>query len=282
MKIGIYRLYNTITNNSYIGQSRDIDKRLVYHEVDLKSGEHHNKSLQTEFNYIVNKMKESLKDNKYFNYIDFKKYIYDTYYKVDILQTFDIYNEKEIKEIEDEYIIKYKSINKYNFTQLTNKEIEIMKSEYDKKKELKRQKENEELNYINNIESSGDYIKANDEYDLNFTINGVNIKHKNKFDPLNSRNPITEVLAFIFNNKDRDLNNITIKYISFYCLWKYRQHNGEYIKSVLKMLIENDIITTNIKIHKLKINDTFNINIINDDILNKVKSLLDKYYIDYV
>lgn len=44
--IGIYSITNIMTNEVYIGESLDIDKRIQNHLKDLKSGNHHNYKLQ--------------------------------------------------------------------------------------------------------------------------------------------------------------------------------------------------------------------------------------------
>lgn len=48
--IGIYSITNIMTNEVYIGESLDIDKRIQNHLKDLKSGNHHNYKLQQSWN----------------------------------------------------------------------------------------------------------------------------------------------------------------------------------------------------------------------------------------
>ena len=47
---GIYKITNTITNESYIGQSKNIEKRIATHKEDLENGTHVNKGLQEDYN----------------------------------------------------------------------------------------------------------------------------------------------------------------------------------------------------------------------------------------
>ena len=46
---GIYKISNTITNETYIGQSKYIEKRIATHKEDLKNGTHINKALQEDY-----------------------------------------------------------------------------------------------------------------------------------------------------------------------------------------------------------------------------------------
>ena len=48
-KPGIYKITNTITNESYIGKSSNIEKRFESHKQDLEDGTHHNKGLQEDY-----------------------------------------------------------------------------------------------------------------------------------------------------------------------------------------------------------------------------------------
>jgi hypothetical protein len=47
---GIYRIYNKVTNKSYIGQTINLKKRLIDHRYLLKSNKHINTYLQNSFN----------------------------------------------------------------------------------------------------------------------------------------------------------------------------------------------------------------------------------------
>ena len=48
-KPGIYKITNTITNESYIGKSSNIERRFESHKQDLEDGTHHNKGLQEDY-----------------------------------------------------------------------------------------------------------------------------------------------------------------------------------------------------------------------------------------
>lgn len=47
---GIYRIYDTVTNKSYIGQSKNIYHRWQCHKYDLKNNRHNNEYLQKAYN----------------------------------------------------------------------------------------------------------------------------------------------------------------------------------------------------------------------------------------
>lgn len=46
---GIYKITNTITNETYIGQSKHIEKRVAIHKEDLKNGNHNNNGMQQDY-----------------------------------------------------------------------------------------------------------------------------------------------------------------------------------------------------------------------------------------
>lgn len=46
---GIYKITNTLTNEAYIGQSKNIEKRIATHKEDLENGTHVNKGLQEDY-----------------------------------------------------------------------------------------------------------------------------------------------------------------------------------------------------------------------------------------
>jgi len=50
MKIGVYKITNTITNKSYIGSSVDITGRWYQHKTTLKFNKHHSIKLQRSYN----------------------------------------------------------------------------------------------------------------------------------------------------------------------------------------------------------------------------------------
>lgn len=122
MTIGIYRISNIKNNNSYIGQSKDIENRIKSHKEDLKDNKHHQLNLQKEYNNIKKDIKKHYKDNDLFNYLDYDKITIDKYYNIEILKQFDYYNMNELLEIEDQYILSYRNIQE-GYKQKTNKEI---------------------------------------------------------------------------------------------------------------------------------------------------------------
>ncbi|MGL5086838.1 MAG: GIY-YIG nuclease family protein [Clostridium sp.] len=91
---GIYRIYNTINNKSYIGQSKNIKKRILYHHV-----------------YDFNNPNNSCYENKFYQAI--RKYGLDNF-EVEILVLCD---QKELNQNEIELIDKYNSFKDgYNST----------------------------------------------------------------------------------------------------------------------------------------------------------------------
>ncbi len=46
---GIYKITNTLTNEAYIGQSKNIEKRIATHKEDLRNGTHVNSGLQEDY-----------------------------------------------------------------------------------------------------------------------------------------------------------------------------------------------------------------------------------------
>lgn len=280
MTIGIYKLFNVETNNIYIGQSRNIEKRELRHKEGFINNSHHNYAMQSEFNAFTNNYKRLNKDNPFYNYIDFRTFVADNFYTIEIIETFSEYDENKIKEIEDSYILLYRDKNNIH-VQFTNKELEQINENRLIKEKIRNEKEKDKRQYINNIELSGDYIKREDEYSLNFTYDNINIKHKNTFDTLNHRHPVAEVLAFIFNDSNRNLTNVTLKYISFYALWKYMNHNTSDIKTALSLLIEYKIITLDKKINKLKATDEFKINVLYENLIDNIVKVLDIFGGEY-
>jgi group I intron endonuclease len=53
--IGIYKILNIITNNFYIGSSKDLERRKYNHFSKLKENKHKNKKLQADFNKFKEK-----------------------------------------------------------------------------------------------------------------------------------------------------------------------------------------------------------------------------------
>lgn len=48
--MGIYKITNQMTGESYIGKSKDIEHRFKWHQNDLDEGTHHNSGLQEDYN----------------------------------------------------------------------------------------------------------------------------------------------------------------------------------------------------------------------------------------
>lgn len=122
MTIGIYRIYNIENDNTYIGQSKNIESRWNSHIEDLRDDKHHCFELQKEYNEIYKQVKNDYKNNDMFNYLDFNKIVIDKYYKFEILESFNYYNENELLTIEDGYILQYREEQK-GYSQKTNKEL---------------------------------------------------------------------------------------------------------------------------------------------------------------
>lgn len=78
MTCGIYKIYNTIEDKCYIGQSLDIEKRWKGHVNELKKGKHINKKLQLAFDkYGIEAFEFSiLKEVEDLIWIDY----YESYY----------------------------------------------------------------------------------------------------------------------------------------------------------------------------------------------------------
>lgn len=90
--IGIYAIRNKTNNKYYIGQSKDIRKRVCAHFSVLKNNKHYNVKLQNSFN-IHNKE-------------NFEKLI---------LEEINVYDKQKLTELEDQWIIFHDSIkNGYN------------------------------------------------------------------------------------------------------------------------------------------------------------------------
>lgn len=55
-KGGVYKILNKVNGRVYIGSSKRIDKRIKRHQHELKTGTHHNKFLQNDFNKLEKEM----------------------------------------------------------------------------------------------------------------------------------------------------------------------------------------------------------------------------------
>lgn len=97
---GIYSITNLENGNTYIGSSVHIYARWKEHISMLEKGTHHQINLRREFLNTEDK-----------NIYEFK-----------ILETFNDIKRRELNEIEDKYILKFREISK-GYLQKTNKEI---------------------------------------------------------------------------------------------------------------------------------------------------------------
>lgn len=166
-KSGIYILKNKINNNVYVGMTKNFNNRLEHHKDDLLNDKHHQFNLQREFNSLLDRVKSENVNNEFYKYIDFKTYIFEKYYTMEILEEIEkskMKNVECIQKIEDDYILQYRKIQE-GYKQKTNEEIkkntnekEIMESNrvqaFRTKEEERRIKEE----YISNV---GDYLLLN-------------------------------------------------------------------------------------------------------------------------
>lgn len=123
---GIYKITNKVNGNTYIGQTKDLQRRIEFHKVDLKHGKHSRSLLQEEYNLLVENYKELNKNNCFYDYIDFDSYTFDINYHYELMKHINDNSFDSILDIEDEYIIKYAK----GYDQKTNKDIK----EYSKNK----------------------------------------------------------------------------------------------------------------------------------------------------
>lgn len=101
--IGIYKITNKINNKTYIGQSKDIQRRWKQH---------------------INNSK-NIKHSSYFNplYVDFRKYGIENF-DFEILQTFEKYNKIELDKAELSFMKKFNTLqNGYNILASTGQKI---------------------------------------------------------------------------------------------------------------------------------------------------------------
>ena len=125
MSSGIYILKNKINDNVYVGQTLSFDKRLSYHKKDLINDSHHQFNLQKEFNSFVEEEMKKNKKNKFYNYINFKDYVFDTFYEMEVIEKISkekMCDKDYVLDVEDKYILKYRELNE-GYRQKTNNEI---------------------------------------------------------------------------------------------------------------------------------------------------------------
>lgn len=51
VQCGVYRIHNLVNDKSYVGQSREVPRRWIFHLWELRNGIHTNKGLQNDWNY---------------------------------------------------------------------------------------------------------------------------------------------------------------------------------------------------------------------------------------
>lgn len=167
MTIGIYKIYNKENNNTYIGQSKNIENRLNKHIEDLKNNKHHQHNLQKEYNNFKKTIKNQYKGNELFSYIDYDKLVFEKYYRMEILKDFEHYSLEELLKLEDEYILEYRNIQD-GYKQKTNEEIKPSDALEDVFELIKESKKSNPRywEFINNkIEDDRDKFKElRDEY----------------------------------------------------------------------------------------------------------------------
>lgn len=120
--IGIYKIVNIDSNNVYIGQSKNIERRWKEHKNALFENYHHQFNLQREFNSYKKRIILELKNNDLFKYLDVNQITLDRYYKFEVVEEFKEYDKDLLLKKEDEYILNLRSNNK-GYKQKTNIEI---------------------------------------------------------------------------------------------------------------------------------------------------------------
>lgn len=198
-KKGIYLMINKINNNTYVGQTKDLENRIMYHKIDLSNNKHNRPVLQEEFNTYVLELQNKYKADDLYKYIDFKSYVFDNYYEFELIKPLLYPEFDNVLDIEDKYILKYAK----GYNQNTNKELKkIYSSNF--KKEIKESKENY-------------FVKFNDY--LDFTLVHENIAYKfnhyEYYDKIHSKDDyfIDSVYAYLLYMYK---NNITLLEIEDY------------------------------------------------------------------
>jgi len=86
-KAGVYEIYNNYSKKSYIGSSKNLDKRIKEHKRNLKNNKHYNKHLQRAYNAygdscfefnILEICKEEERFTREQHYIDIKTNLYNS------------------------------------------------------------------------------------------------------------------------------------------------------------------------------------------------------------
>ena len=136
---GIYLIRNKINNNTYVGQSKNMEVRWEFHRKDLLKGTHHQKHLQSEFIKLSKTTSKTKVFDKYYEFIPYH-----------IVETYD---EKVVLELEDKIILEQRSIRE-GYKQMTNKEITQMLVDMNKQKQIRKtQMDNDIKKYSKLFES---------------------------------------------------------------------------------------------------------------------------------
>ena len=185
---GIYLIKNKINNNTYVGQSKNMEVRWEFHRKDLLKGTHHQKHLQAEFTKLT-KTTPILK-------------VFDKYYEFIPYQIIETYDEKVVLELEDKIILEQRSIRE-GYKQMTNKEITQMLVDMNKQKQIRETQ-------IDNSIVVYDKLFENDNLML-YMCNGIDIIEKdlrilNSSEKYNGEFLFFKFVEYYRNNLDEDTN----------------------------------------------------------------------------
>lgn len=272
----IYKLYNIKNNNTYIGQTKNLNYRKSIHKSDLLYNKHHQWNLQTEFNLVVKELKESDSENKFNTYIDYKSYVFDKYYKFEIIKEFNTYILEQVLTIEDQYILEERNI-KEGYQQKTNAEI---REQYNKF-EIAETKRKEEFARVKEIVKN--YPKR--EKLENLILDYNNNKLICNSEALDKSKALT-IVAYFYNN-NLNLENkeftITLHQLKDYT-YRYR-NNVTDVRSALSKLKRYELIDypckNSAELSKIKEHDKIKITLSADDIINKFTKFMRENYIKY-
>lgn len=294
---GIYKIENKINGKVYIGQSSNMEIRWNYHKMDLIDGKHHQRNLQQDYEEMVAIERENSKNNKYFGYINIKRYVLDNYYIFEPILLLDDYDKNTIEDIEDKYILQYREMQE-GYKQKTNKEIR----EYKAMKDELHERQVEIWSKLKECEKSfaGVYFKSVDkDFYLRYGEKRLEVYtdillsyekyHLDKIGMylfayfINAKSKRFKRNTYTFKTSLSELIEFSvklIKYNSCYNIYESlrKKLNSKDLKKILSIFKDNNGIDIDVKINKLKVNDTFNITI-NKDNFNKGLYL---YYEDII
>jgi GIY-YIG catalytic domain len=212
---GVYSIANTKTGNTYVGISKNIYSRWEKHIYDLKNNNHHQHKLQEEFN------KYSIDD------FDFN-----------ILETFNNYKEYIAKQLEDEYILEFRSRG-LGFEQLTNKEIggNYVESNILKNKKIKKYNDKTNENFIiipKKIILERDYLDSCGDKFTCILTELILSENKQGYVKFSIEDLIT-TLGIKPRSGEGRMNN--------------------QIKNIIEFMVKENILVTDIEINKIRINE---------------------------